>query len=275
MKKIFLLIIVFAFSSNLFAEYKRIISLAPSVTESLYELGEDKEIIAVTVYCPKGSSKKEIIGTLTEPNLEKIIALKPDLIVSTKEGNNKSSVEKMQRLGFKVYVMETFSSFEEICSNFQNLANFIGKGDTAASIICGVKGEIDLIYDRTKKFPNEKIFWEIGAKPLFSAGKKSFINDYNKFAGGINIFGHIDKRYPNVTLETVVEKNPDVIILVNMGDIGKEEMLNWDKYKNVNAVKNNRLYMLEANDIFTPTPKTFLKGVKIVEKVLHKRAVNE
>ena len=86
---ILFLLIIFSSVGGLFAEYNRIISLAPSATESLYELGLEKNIIANTVYCSDGNSKKEKIGTVTEPNIEKIISLNPDLIVATKEGNYK------------------------------------------------------------------------------------------------------------------------------------------------------------------------------------------
>ena len=134
-KLLMFLLIIFLFQCNLVAEYKRIISLAPSVTESLYELGMDEQIIANTTFCSDGKIKKEKIGTFTEPNIEKIISLKPDLIIATKEGNNKAVVEKLIRLKLPVYVMETVAKFEDICNNFQSLADFLGKTETANKIV--------------------------------------------------------------------------------------------------------------------------------------------
>lgn len=275
MNKIFSALAVLLISFNLYADYNRIISLAPSVTQSLYELGMEKEVIANTTYCPKGILKKEIIGTLTEPNIEKIINLKPDLIISTKEGNNKAAVEKMKRLGLKVYVMGTSSSFSDICENFRNLADFLQKGTEAEKIISETTREIKAIYEETEKEKRELVFWEIGANPLVTVGKKSFVNDYNKYAGGKNIFQYIDMRYPNITLEKVIEKNPDVILVVSMGNIGNEEVRKWKKYVSINAVKNNKLYILDANDIFALTPMTFLNAVKVTKKVLSQGRHNE
>ncbi len=270
MKKFFTVIAICFISSNIFCAYERIISLAPSVTESLYELGLEENVKAVTVYCRKGKTQKEIAGTLLEPNIEKIISLNPDLIISTKEGNNKSAVEKMQRLGCKVYVMDTVSNFEEICSTFQALGTYLGKKEAAEKIISGVKKEISEIHAKTKnKQTPDKIFWEIGAKPLFTSGGKSFTNSYNRYIGTENIFADIDMRYPNISIESVIIKNPDIILLVNMGDITFEEIERWKKIKTLNAVKNNRIYMLDVNDIFTPTPLTFLKGVKIISKTIN------
>ena len=263
-KLLIFLLIIFLFQCNLFAEYKRIISLAPSVTESLYELGMDDELIANTTFCVDKQVKKEKIGTFTEPNIEKIVSLKPDLIIATKEGNNKAVVEKMIRLKLPVYVMEAVSSFEDICNNFQLLANFLDKTETATKLISDVKLEINSVYEK-RKLKSETVFWEVGANPLFTVGKQSYINDYDKFIGLENIFVGIDMRYPNISIEAVMEKKPDIIILVNMGDITEKEITKWNKYKTIPAVKNKKIFMLDANDIFTPTPKTFLKGLKILQ----------
>ncbi len=268
-KLIFTFIAVLLFFGSAFGEYKRIVSLAPSVTQSLYELGLDKEIIAITIYCPLGTSKKEIIGTLLEPDLEKIAALKPDFIVSTKEGNNKAAVEKLMRLGFNVYVMETSQNFIEISSNFYNLAKTLGKKEEASIIIDEAKDDIDAVYFKLKNNDRLKLFWEVGAKPLYTAGKQSFVNDYNYYTNTVNIYDDIDARYPSINIEDVLERNPDIIVLVNMGDISAEETENWKKYKTVKAVKNQKIFMIDVNDIFTPTPKTFAKGVKIVAQTIY------
>lgn len=268
MNKVLFILILFFITTNLFAEYKRIISLAPSATESLYELGIDKELIANTVYCSDGNFKKEKIGTVTEPNIEKIISLNPDLVIATKEGNYKTVIEKLRRLKLTVYVMEPYLSFEDICANFQQLADYLGKSDEAKETISDVKQKISNLSNETKN--KEKVFWEVGANPIFTVGKKSFVNEYNKYINGINIFGDIDMRYPNISIESVVEKNPDIILLVNMGDVSDQEIYKWNKYKNITAIKDNKIYLLEADDIFTPTPRKFFNGIKVLKNKLKK-----
>ena len=268
MKRIISLLLLLFITTSLFAEYKRIISLAPSATESLYELGLDKELIANTVYCSDGIVKKEKIGTVTEPNIEKIIALNPDLIVATKEGNYKTVIDKLLRLKLTVYVMEPYSSFEDVCFNFQQLADYLDKSDEAKQIISDVKKEISNLSNESKDKKQEKIFWEVGANPIFTVGNQSFVNEYNKYINGINVFGNIEMRYPNISVESVIEKNPDIILLVNMGDVSDQEILKWNKYKNITAIKNNKIFLLEADDIFTPTPKKFLNGIKVLRNKL-------
>ena len=107
------------------------------------------------------------------------------------------------------------------------------------------------------------------ANPIFTVGNKSFVNEYNKYINGTNVFEYIDMRYPNISVESVIEKNPDVILLVNMGDVSDQEILKWNKYKNIMAIKNNQIYLLEADDIFTPTPKKFLNGIKVLQNKLN------
>jgi iron complex transport system substrate-binding protein len=245
-------------------EYEHIVSLAPSVTESLYELGMDEKVAGITIYCPKGKSQKEITGTLLEPDIEKITMLKPDLIISTKEGNNKAAVEKIARLGFEVFTMETSENFKEICENFLTLAVKLEKEEKAKELIAKAEEEVLLIHSQTLFMPRESVFWEVGAKPLYTAGKQSFVNDYNYYTSTFNIYNDIDIRYPQVNVEDVIERNPDIIIMVDMGDIGKDEIKNWQKYSAISAVQNQRIYMIDVNDVFTPTPSTFAKGVKIL-----------
>lgn len=262
MKKNLVLIILLFVSINVFADYKRIVSLAPSITESLYELGIDKELIANTIYCKDNNLKKEKVGTVTEPNVEKIISLKPDLVIATKEGNYQSVVNKLERLNLNVYIVDPYFSVQDIYNNFQKLADCIGKTEIAKQIIENTKKEIQTKLKIEKA--DKKIFWEVGANPLFSVGNKSFINEYNKFINGQNIFENIDMRYPNINVESVIQKNPDIIFLVNMGDVSEQEIVKWNKYKNISAVKNKRIFVLNADDIFVPTPKGFLKGIKIL-----------
>jgi iron complex transport system substrate-binding protein len=252
-------------------QYERIISLAPSITESIYELGAEQFLKGITVYCPQGTIKKEIIGTLIEFNIEKIISLNPDLIISTKDGNNKSAVERLKHLGFEVYVMENSKSFNDICVNYYSLAKKLNRTKKAKRIILVTKSSIDKIYKNLKKSSLLKVFWEIGTKPLYTAGHKSFINDYNYYTKTINIYKNINMCYLAVDLNDLIERNPDIIILVNMGHLNKEKITKWNKYKTISAVKNNKIFMIHTinDNIFAPTPLTFVKNVTVLVKFIY------
>ncbi|MDR2676805.1 MAG: helical backbone metal receptor [Endomicrobium sp.] len=271
-KKLFYVIFLsFISSTTAYAkEYKRIISLAPSITESLYELGMEQFVKGVTIYCPKGTIEKKIIGTLIEPDIEKIISLKPDIVISTKEGNNKLIVEKLKYLGFEVYVVNMTKNFDEICTNYVNLATKINKKKEAINIVKIANYSLKKNHNRYKNFNNLKIFWEVGENPLCTACGKSFINDYNYFTNTINIYGNVNKRYIFIDIENVIKHNPDIIFIM---DVKTKNLTNicekWNKYQMIKAVKNNKIFIINTDSIFAHTPLTFIKNVVMLTKIIY------
>jgi len=252
-------------------DYKRIVALSPLVTESLYELGVEEFVIGITVHCPKGTTKKEIIGTLLEPNIEKITFLNPDLIIFTKEGNPKLVAEKLKHIGFEIYVMEIAKDFNEICVNYYNLAEKLGRAKRAKQIINSAKYLLEKVRNKLRDFNELRVFWEISARPLYTVGKQSFVNDYGCYTKSVNVYEDFNVRYFVVDIENVVEHNPDIILLANMGDINGEEIMKWNRYKMIKAVKNNKVFMIDVtnNCIFTPTPLAFAKSVEMLAKIIH------
>jgi iron complex transport system substrate-binding protein len=265
MKKVLLIVIfILFFHCLIFAkDYQRIISLAPSATRSLYELGLDKEIIGITIFCPEGENKKEIIGTILEPNLEKIILLKPDLIVASKEGNFKTSIEKLQNLGFNVYVMDMSSNFDEVCKNFNLLADYVGRQNKANEEIEKSKAQVAAIFNQAKKSQKKSLFWVVGISPLYTCGKESFLNDYNSLTNTENIYHNLNARYAPVDMEDVIMKNPQIIIVASMDDNGKtdESRLNFNSTR---AAKNGKIFFINPDKLFGLTPSSFADGLRIL-----------
>jgi iron complex transport system substrate-binding protein len=121
-----------------------------------------------------------------------------------------------------------------------------------------------------EELPAEKVFVQLGSKPLFAATKDFFINDLIEFARGINIFK--DAQSGLVSREEVVRKNPDVIIITTMGITGEKEQKSWQQYKTVNAVKNNRIYLVDSDSMCSPTPVSFAELLETIAKILHPEA---
>jgi iron complex transport system substrate-binding protein len=273
-RKIFFIIsILFLFSGKLFCkEYKRIISLAPSVTESLYELGMESFVKGITIDSKKGSSGKEVIGSLLEQDIEKIIYLKPDLIIASKDGNIKKMVDTLRQYnyaGFDIYVVDLAKSFDDICTNFLKLAEKLGKLGHAKNIIEQAKRSVERSCNKIVDYKELKLFWQIGAIPLYTAGNKSFINDYNYYTKTKNLYEDVNLGYFPVNIEDVLERNPDIIIIINMGYSGIKEKKVWEKYKLLNAVKNNKVFILEEKDLFMLTPLTFSQSLEVLIKVIN------
>jgi iron complex transport system substrate-binding protein len=117
---------------------------------------------------------------------------------------------------------------------------------------------------------NLNVFWQIGAMPLYTLGNKSFINDYNYYTKTKNLYGDINLKYFSVDIENVLERNPDIIIIINMGYLGIKEKEIWQKYKLLNAVKNNKIFVLDEKDLFMLTPLTFSKSVEILINIIYR-----
>ncbi|MDR2458212.1 MAG: helical backbone metal receptor, partial [Clostridiales Family XIII bacterium] len=208
-------------------------------------------------------------GTLLEPNIEKIVYIKPDLIIASKDGNTMASIEKLQRLGFEVYVMEKSESFKDICANYYALAEKINKVKEATNTINKAKVYVNELRVKSRRNSSLKIFWEIGSSPLYTAGGKSIANDYNFYSNTINVYDDINKNYFQVDIEDVMRNNPDIILLFNLGNIAKEELSFWSKYKMLNVVKNNKVLIINSEDFFTPTPLTFAENLSLLSRTVH------
>lgn len=275
MKKIFLVLffIIFTATHSFSSEGKRlrIVSLAPSTTETLFALGLDEEIVGVSSFCnyPLKARGKEKIGTFSQPNIEKILSLKPDIIFCT--GLEQAPViGKLKQLHLKVCVSDP-SGIKELFDSIREMAELTGRGKEAVLLIDKMRKGLSEIKSKADLIPEEekvKVFVEFWNDPLMTAGKESFIDELIILAAGVNIAHDIEKPYSYFSPEEVMKRNPDCIIVAYMvnEDAAKrmKERLGW---RHIKAVKNGRVY----SDI---NPDILLRpGPRLVEALseLHER----
>ena len=247
---------------------KKIISLGPSITEELYLLGAQDRLVGVTIHChkPPQAKEKEVVGTAVEVNIEKIAALKPDLVIATSMTSPKS-IGKFKNLGINVVIFPAAESFSRLCEQFLELAELVGEEEKAQEILNRSQSDVGAVKKSVEGLPRPKVIVQAGARPLWVATKDSFINDFIELAGGENLGpsgfnGHFSR-------EKVLELNPDVIIVTTMGIIGDEEKILWQKYQAISAVKNNRIYIVDSDKFCSPTPATFAQTLKETAAMLH------
>jgi len=247
---------------------QRIISLGPAITEELYILGAEDRLIGCTVYCqrPPEAKNKEKVGTAIEVNLEKIVSLRPDLVLATSL-TDPDAKEKLKNLGIKTVTFPAAKDFNEICGQFQELGRIVGREKQAAEVAALARKRVDSLGKRIKGLKRPKVFIQVGAKPLVTATGDSFINDSIELAGGINIAKEAGTGL--YSREEVVRRNPDVMIIVTMGIAGKEEKEAWAKYKTLNAVKNGRIYVIDSYRLCSPTPVSFAETLEEIARILH------
>ncbi len=250
---------------------KRIISLSPGITEALFLLGAGDSVIGVTTYCqkPPDAVKKEKIGTLLEINTEKIINLKPDLVIGTGLTSSKD-IRKLKNLGINIIIFDISKEFDRLCNIFLELGKIVGKEEQAGIMVAESKKRVVKTQKKVEVLPRKKVFVQLGSKPLFASTKDYFINDLIEFAGGVNIFK--DAKSGLVSREEVVRRNPDIVIITTMGIAGGKEQKSWQKYRTINAVKNKHIYLVDSDKICSPTPVSFADLLEDIVKILHPEA---
>lgn len=249
---------------------ERIVSLTPTITEELYYLGVEDKIVGVTTYClkPPQAQEKEKIGTVVKADIEKIVSLRPDIVISTTLVNPKT-VNKLKSLGIRVVDFPAPGSFREICLQFLELGRIMAKEKEAEDIIARSQKTVDGIRDFTKHLDKKTVFVEIGESPLFTVTKDSFINDCIEYAGGINV-AH-DAGIGLYSREKLLKDNPDVIMIATMGVSGEKEKAGWQKFKTLKAVKNNSIFIIDSYKLCSPTPVSFVETLEEITKALHGR----
>ncbi|MBI5143769.1 MAG: ABC transporter substrate-binding protein [Candidatus Omnitrophica bacterium] len=247
---------------------KRIVSLGSALTEELYILGAEDRLVGVTIYCerPPRAKEKEKVGNVVKVDLEKILSLKPDLVLATSLTDSRSK-EKLKNLNIKVAEFTYAKNFSQICNDFLRLGRLVGNEKEAKGIVLKAKKRVEFIRDKVKDLPKHKVFVQIGAKPLHTVTKDSFINDFIEFAGGINVARV--SRSGLYSREEVLKNNPDVIIIATMGIVGQNEKRSWQKLTTMEAVKNDRIYIVDAYKICSPTPVSFVEALEEITNLLH------
>ena len=252
----------------------RYISLAPSTTEILFALGLDKEIVGVSSYCdyPPEAAKKEKVGSFSQPNIEKILYLKPDYIFCT--GVEQANiVVQLRKLNLNVFVADP-QNLGQLFASIREMGLITGRVKEAEIIVMKMKQdikEISLKVELISKEQRPKVFFEIWHDPLMTAGNGSLIDEMLTTAGGINIASDINRPYSIFSAEEVIKRNPDCIILSYMDKNNPIEAVGqrfgWDRIK---AVKNKRIYNdIDQGFLLHPGPRTN-EGIKEIYKRLYK-----
>ncbi len=266
---VFMLWSIFLNDAHALENYpKRVVSLAPSMTEEIYLLGAEDNLVGNTTYCvtPPAAQYKEKVGAITKIDLERIVGLKPDLVLATSLTNPKM-IQKLKSLGIEVKLFPAAKNFTSLCEQFLELGKVINKEVKAKEIIAMAEEKVSAIKARTTALSKPKVFIEIGAKPLFTANRDFFLNDFVKLAGGVNIAE--GSKIGTYSREEVLRQNADVILVVTMGLAGEKEKESWQKFRTLNAVKRGRIHVIDSRKICSPTPVTFVETLEEITVLLH------
>jgi iron complex transport system substrate-binding protein len=253
----------------------RIVSLAPSVTEILFELGLGDSLVGATDHCdyPPEATKIQRVGGFGAPNIEMLLALNPDLVIA-------AGFERRELIGVlrqsDVRVLDLrIRNFRELFHSIQEIGDAVDRHKEAEAVVARMHAGLDAIAKQHVATPprqRPKVFVEIAAQPLITAGGDSFLNDLVVRAGGVNVAHELSREYPIVSSERVIEWNPDVIIVAKMN--GREGIaekvprrIGWG---GITAAKEGRIFDdIPPDLLFRPSPR-LIEGVRLLAERLHK-----
>jgi iron complex transport system substrate-binding protein len=248
---------------------RRVVSLAPSVTETLFALGFGARLVGVTTYCdyPLAARALPKIGGFMNPSLETIVAKRPDSVIGVNSATDPVKVREMQRLGLKVTLI-SLASVSEILTSIKSIARLMGSPEAGETLVGKILSQIDRVKKRVAPAPRRAVLLAVGLRPLVAVGGKNFIDELITLAGGENIAGNAMQPWLNLPDEYVVAKAPQVIIEAGMGSERGPVGKNWADLASIPAVKDRRVYVYPSDKILRPGPRIG-EGLEEIARLLH------
>lgn len=272
------LIFVFglAWSGNAASESipRRIVSLAPSITETVFALGFGNRLVGVTSHCDYPAEAKRLpkIGDFMSPSLEVIAAKQPDLVIGVTGATDPARAREIERLGIKITLVSV-SSVSEILSSFKHIAALLGDPDAGATLVEKITAQFDKVKRRIAPAPRRSTLLAVGLRPLVAVGGKNFLDELITLAGGENIAGNASQPWLNLPDEYVVAKAPQVIIQAGMGSDASRPTRQWSDLKSIPAVKERRVYTYNSDKILRPGPRIG-EGLEEIARLIHPECFN-
>lgn len=255
---------------------RRIISLTPSNTECLFELGAGERVVGVTSFCdyPAEAKEREKIGGFAARtiSIEAIVALKPDLVLAG-DRNQLSVIETLEQLGVPVLSVKV-RGFEDLYTQLLQLGQILDCEASAQQQVETLKHTVDTVRKRTANIPSAqrlRVYWEVFDEPLMSCGPRSIIGQLLTLAGAVNIFEEVNDEFPQIGAEAVITRNPQVILgpeLMRARSMNLEHLRARPGWSEIDALKTGRLYILPDEIVARPTPR-LVRGLVQIASLLY------
>jgi iron complex transport system substrate-binding protein len=254
-------------------EPQRIVSLAPSNTEILFYLGLGERVVGDTTYCDYPEEAKQVakVGGFSDPSLEKIVSLNPDLVLAT--GMHTEMIKSLEDAGLTVIVLKP-NSIEGIINSIQLIGRVSGVDNKAISLTNGLKDRVNAVSQKTALIPEAQrptVYYELWDEPIMSVGKNSLIGEIISLAGGKNIADDSTEEYPQLSEEIIIARNPQIMLnsyghdakIITAADIAARK--GWS---NLAFVKSGRIYTIDS-DLLTLSGPRIVEGLEQVAACLH------
>jgi cobalamin transport system substrate-binding protein len=247
----------------------RIVSLAPNLTEIVYAVGAGDRLVGRTSYCDYPPQAKSVIevGDTLHPSVERIIALKPQLVLVSTASQLESFTRQLDEQKIAVYVTNP-QSLDQVFASIEKLGNLFGKNDVAAKLLADLRRRAKTVESATAQLKPVRVFYQVSDEPLYTIGRDAYLTDLIKRAGGISVTADVPTAFPRFSDEAALASKPDAIILPTGGSMGNANATVAPALKNSPAVRDNRVYKINDDLLSRPGPR-LVDGLEQLAKTLH------
>jgi len=245
------------------APARRVVSLAPHITEDMFAIGAGDRLVGTVEFSnyPEAAKSVRRIGSYAQADLEAIAALKPDLVVAWQSGNAPAQVEKLRTLGIPVYVTQP-DRIEDVAGILERLGELTG-APAAKAAAAAFRERLASLRSRYGSRPKVRTFYQVWHEPLMTVGGRQIISDAIRLCGGENVFGQLETMAPTVSEEAVIAADPEAIVASGMDEARPEWLDRWRRWKSLTAVARGNLFFVPPDIIQRHTPR-LLDGAEML-----------
>lgn len=250
---------------------RRVVSLAPSITEIVFAVDRGDRLVGVTEYSNYPQDAREIptVGSYVYLDLEKIFSLKPDLCIAIKDGNPIGVIRRLQELDIPVFAVNP-RDLESVMTSLSDIGALLGAKEKADEVVADMKNRINRVRQKVDEISHRPgVFFQIGVSPTVSAGTDTFIHELIVQAGGRNLAAD-NTGYPRYTTEEVLALAPEVIVVTSMAreQVFDKVLKKWQKWEDLPAVAHDRIYLVDSDLVDRPSPR-LVKGLEKLARLIH------
>ena len=258
---------------------RRIVSLVPSVTEIVFALGAEDRLVGRTDYCeyPPAARGKPSVGGMVNPSLETLVALKPDLVIATDEGNREETFQQLARLRIPTYLVHA-TRLSALLDLIGRVGELTGHAAAVAPLADGLTRRVDAVRRAVAPFPRPRVLYVIWPEPLIVPGRESLLTELIDVAGGESVTGQERQAYVRFSVEAAVALAPQVIVLADHASAngggsgaGRPEPEKWRRFTSVPAIRAGRLHSVDLSILHRYGP-TVVDGLESLARLIHPEA---
>jgi iron complex transport system substrate-binding protein len=253
----------------------RIVTLAPNLTEIVYAVGAGDLLVGNTTFCDYPAEAKQVakVGDTMQPNIERIIALKPDLILVSTASQLETFIKQLDERGIAVFVTDPHD-LEGVFRSIKTIGDLLNQQGKAETLVNALRARAKAVEDSVKGLPVVTVFYQVSPSPLWTAGRKSWITDLIGRAGGKSVTGEVEGEWMRYSDEAALASHPDAIIMASSDSMNGEEMKVAPALLKSPAAVNKRVYGINGDYLSRPGPR-LVEGLEQIARVLHPEAFKQ